>query len=131
VTYPRSLKTHGSALATEANPLASKNFTQRCLQDLPKDRMILLKTGLPPVLAHRLAYFQDPELAGRADRGPKEFRSGRPDVPPPLPKLSGDSASRDSKGEPPAEEPEADRDDRGRSRDDERQPGSTQGDLWR
>jgi type IV secretion system protein VirD4 len=56
---------------------------------LPRDRMILLKTGLPPVLAHRLPYFEDGELSRRARERPPSFISARPSEMPPLPDLPG------------------------------------------
>ena len=39
---------------------------------LPKDRVVVLKTGLPPVVAWRLAYFEDSELSRRAAMPPPE-----------------------------------------------------------
>jgi type IV secretory pathway TraG/TraD family ATPase VirD4 len=50
---------------------------------LPPDKALLFYTGLPPVLVHRLRYYEHPELVRRSLLPPPSREEIRPLLPPP------------------------------------------------
>jgi len=62
---------------------------------LPKDRVVILKTGLPPVVAWRLPYFVDKELSKRAAIPPPRAPGGHAEPQPtalPEPSRAGEAS---------------------------------------